>query len=64
MRLSGQSFETLIDLIENKLRTMVICDGDDRREIQLLKRCLSELQEGLASAAPVGFPETGRRRGR
>ncbi len=68
MHLSRQSFETLIDLIENKLSTMEIWDRDDRREVQLLKRCLSELQGGLASTAPngavVGFPESGRRRGR
>ena len=67
MHFTRQSLTTLIDLVENKLSCMEVWDRDDRREAQLLKCCLEELQaansesgNGVAFANPV--PRRGRRR--
>ena len=43
MDLSPRETETLIDLIENKLSDMLICDSDDRKSAAALERCLVEL---------------------
>ena len=67
MHFTRQSLITLIDLVANKLSCMEVWDRDDRREAQLLKCCLEELQaansesgNGVAFANPV--PRRGRRR--
>ena len=67
MHFTRQSLITLIDLVENKLSCMEVWDRDDRREAQLLKSCLEELQAArsetggnVAFANPV--PRRGRRR--
>lgn len=67
MHFTRQSLTTLIDLVENKLSCMEVWDRDDRREAQLLKSCLEELQtarsesgNGVSYAGAV--PRRGRRR--
>ena len=56
MALSPRETETLIDLVENKLSDMLICDSDDRRSAAALERCLVELKamQG-APRAPIRF---------
>ena len=49
---SARTVETLIDLVENKLSYLDITDRDDRAEMKLLQRALTELQAGVRSAAP------------
>lgn len=68
MHFTRQSLTTLIDLVENKLSCMEVWDRDDRREAQLLKCCLDELQSaesetgnGVASYSN-SVPRRGRRR--
>ena len=43
MALSPRHMDALIDILENKLSDMLVWDGEDRREIALLKGCLKEL---------------------
>ena len=57
MDLSPRETETLIDLVENKLSDMLICDGDDRRSAAALERCLVELNAMKgAPRAPISYP--------
>ena len=42
-KLSKQSIETLIDLVEIKLGCIEIFDRDDRRAVRDLQGCLKEL---------------------
>jgi hypothetical protein len=44
-RLSPRSVETLIDLVEIKLSCLDVQDREDREELKVLQRSLSELQE-------------------
>ena len=73
MQLSKQSVETLVDLVENKLSTIEIWDRADKREVNMLKKCLRELTAqatgmklaGSCAAAGQGaVAEGARRRGR
>ena len=41
---SSRSIETLIDLVEIKLSCLDVMDREDREELKVLKRSLSELQ--------------------
>ena len=43
MALSRRETETLIDLVENKLGDMPIWDGDDRKTVVTLEKCLVKL---------------------
>ncbi len=43
MNLKPRDMDTLIDLVENKLSDILVWDGDDRREVASLKRCLEGL---------------------
>ncbi len=43
MALSPRHMDALIDILENKLSDMLIWDGEDRKEIAILKGCLEEL---------------------
>ena len=43
MALSLRHVDILIDVLENKLSDMLIWDGEDRKEITILKSCLEEL---------------------
>ena len=64
MPLSPRSFETLMDLLENRIACMEVMGREDMREMAYLHRCRNELnaaQNGGASGA-LGGP--GRRRGR
>ena len=61
MQLSKQSVETLVDLVENKLSTIEIWDRADKREVNMLKKCLRELTATaggmrLAAAVAVAGP--------
>jgi hypothetical protein len=41
---SARTVETLVDLVENKLSYLDITDRDDRAEMKLLQRALTELR--------------------
>lgn len=43
MDLKPRDLDTLIDLVENKLSDILVWDGDDRKEVKSLKRCLEGL---------------------
>lgn len=43
MDLTPRDMDTLIDLVENKLSDILVWDGDDRKEVASLKRCLEGL---------------------
>ncbi len=64
MHFTRQSLITLIDLVENKLSCMEVWDRDDRREAQLLKSCLEELQAARSEGGNVAFSNPVPRRGR
>lgn len=65
MDLSKQSLENLIDLVENKLSCMEVWDREDRREVNILQRCLRELTAMRSGSAPAGAAAPpGHRRGR
>ena len=73
MQLSKQSVETLVDLVENKLSTIEIWDRADKREVNMLKKCLRELTAppatmklaaSCAASGQGGVTEGARRRGR
>lgn len=64
MHFTHQSLITLIDLVENKLSCMEVWDRDDRREAQLLKSCLEELQAARSEGGSVAFTNPVPRRGR
>ncbi len=64
MQFTRQSLTTLIDLVENKLSCMEVWDRDDRREAQLLKCCLEELQAANSEGGGVAFANPVPRRGR
>jgi hypothetical protein len=51
MSLSRRSVETLIDLVEIKLSCVEVYDGDDAREVALLKHIRQELQALLTAPA-------------
>ncbi len=65
MSLSKQCIETLIDLVENKLSLMEVTDREDKRERDILERCVHELhaEAGGRNGELVHFP-IARRRGR
>jgi hypothetical protein len=44
MSLSRRCVETLLDLVDNKLTSIQVCDRDDAREVQILECCKKELQ--------------------
>ena len=44
---SARTIETLVDLVENKLSYLDITDREDRAEMKLLQRALTELQAGV-----------------
>ena len=44
MALSTRHVDALIDILENKLSDMYVCDGEDRKAATTLKSCLDELQ--------------------
>jgi hypothetical protein len=46
--LSPGTIETLIDLVEIKISMIMVTDGETRRELRNLERCLSELKGGSA----------------
>ena len=67
MDLTPRDMDTLIDLVENKLSDILVWDGDDRKEVASLKRCLEglyavkdrfgavvRLEPGRASKASAG----------
>ena len=43
MDMKPRDMDTLIDLVENKLSDILVWDGDDRKEVASLKRCLDGL---------------------
>lgn len=43
MSLSKRCVETLLDLVEIKISVMDVTDREDRREKELLERCVQEL---------------------
>jgi len=43
MSLSKRCVETLLDLVEIKMSLMEVTDREDRREMELLERCVQEL---------------------
>jgi hypothetical protein len=51
LNFSARTVETLVDLVENKLSYLDITDRDDRAEMKLLRRALSELQGHAPVAA-------------
>ncbi|MDB5363394.1 MAG: hypothetical protein JWO51_4691 [Rhodospirillales bacterium] len=51
LNFSARTVETLVDLVENKLSYLDITDRDDRAEMKLLQRALTELR-GRATMAP------------
>jgi len=52
LNFSARTIETLVDLVENKLSYLDITDRDDRAEMKLLQRALTELQ-GRVTMAPA-----------
>ena len=65
MGLSRRCAETLIDLVEIKLSCLEITDREDRREKELLMRCVQELSAEMRGedGALTGIT-TPKRRGR
>jgi hypothetical protein len=53
LNFSARTVETLVDLVENKLSYLDITDRDDRAEMKLLRRALSELQGRVMMAPPA-----------
>jgi len=53
LNFSARTIETLVDLVENKLSYLDITDRDDRAEMKLLRRALSELQGRVMMAPPA-----------
>lgn len=53
LNFSARTIETLVDLVENKLSYLDITDRDDRNEMKLLRRALTELQGGMTMAPRV-----------
>ena len=47
MRISYQSLEILLDLIEIKMHSLQVQDRDDVRELTRLKKCQQELSSGI-----------------
>ena len=45
MKLSKDTVEILVDMIENKLMMIQVSDRDDLHEVVALKKCLGELQD-------------------
>lgn len=60
MALSGQSVETLMLLLEDKLQCVEIFDREDAREVKVLERCLDELQALTAKATTLRSTSKGR----
>ena len=50
---SPRSIETLIDLVEIKLSCLDVMDREDREELKVLQRSLSELQEYRKEMMPA-----------
>ena len=63
MALSPRHMDALIDILENKLSDMLVWDGEDRKEVALLRVCLKELiamRNGAGDVPPLeGRQRTG-----
>lgn len=57
MSLTRRTVETLLDLVENKLSTMVVFDREDARELAILENARRELAT-LAGAKGQVLPFT------
>lgn len=53
MALSGQSVDTLMQLLEGKLSAVEIFDREDAKEVKILERCREELQALTARRGKV-----------
>ena len=53
MALSSNELDSLIDVVENKLSTMMIHDREDMREVKMLKRCVDKLKAMKGSAEAI-----------
>jgi hypothetical protein len=64
MKLSKDTVDILIDMIENKLTMIQVSDREDVKEVVMLKHCLSELQSISKKNAESSryTPVRGRRR--
>jgi len=56
LNFSARTIETLVDLVEIKLSYLDITDRDDRAEMKLLRRALTELQGRLMTGRPAAEP--------
>ncbi len=59
MALSRCETETLIDLVENKLSDMPIWDGDDRKTVVTLEKCLVKLNTMTDTTGGVAVLNSG-----
>jgi len=65
MSLSKRCIETLLDLVEIKLSCLEITDREDKRERELLQRCVQELRAEASGSDGSGVAFTvPKRRGR
>lgn len=56
MSLTRRTVETLLDLVENKLSTMVVFDREDARELAILENARRELASlGVGKAQVLPF---------
>lgn len=64
MKLSKDTVEILVDMIENKLAMIQVSDREELREVVTLKRCLGELRANTDSQTKKTLhkPTRGRRR--
>ena len=64
MKLSKDTVEILVDMIENKLMMIQVSDREDLHEAVVLKRCLGELKDitDTNSESTRNTPTRGRRR--
>lgn len=64
MKLSKDTVDILVDMIETKLSMIQVSDRDDLREVVTLKHCLSELKtdECPAEKSTRHKPTRGRRK--
>ena len=60
MDLKPRDMDTLIDLVENKLSDILVWDGDDRKEVASLKRCLQGLYDAKDRFGAVVRLDPGR----
>jgi len=64
MKLSKDTVDILVDMIENKLTMIQVSDREDVKEVLMLKHCLSELQSisKMDEESSRYVPVRGRRR--